>query len=162
MSERADQAVLTEKGDGMATIVSRRPAGRVRSTSQAAAVHQVLQDADGFRTVQELYYEAQRRELKVGLATVYRYLNLLVENGSADVVHHENGDTQYRLCGSPTQPQGDPDLHHHHLVCRECGRSVQVSGPEVEAWAERIAAAAGYTQVSHTAEIFGLCPQHSG
>ena len=51
--------------------------------------------------------------------------------------------------------------HHHHLVCRECGRSVEVEGPEVEQWAERVAAAAGYTDISHTVELFGLCANHA-
>ena len=135
-----------------------RPEGRVRSTRQAAAVQEVLSDADGFRTVQQLHEETRARGLKVGLATVYRYLNLFAANGLADVVHRGDGEAQYRLCGTSG---GNAESHHHHVVCRECGRSVEVSGPEVEAWADRVAAAAGYTKVSHTVEVFGLCPQHS-
>lgn len=138
-----------------------KPVGRVRATRQAAAVQEVLQAADGFRTVQELFDDARTRGLQIGLATVYRYLNLFVENGSADVVHREDGETQFRLCGSPAADPGAEEGHHHHLVCRECGRSVEVCGPEVEEWADRVAAAAGYTAVSHTVEVFGLCPEHS-
>jgi Fur family ferric uptake transcriptional regulator len=62
------------------------------------------------------------------------------------------------LCGAAAD---DVDGHHHHLVCRVCGRSVAVEGPEVERWAETVAAAAGYTQISHTVELFGLCAEHS-
>ena len=138
-----------------------KPAGRVRATRQAAAVQEVLQAADGFRTVQELFDDARARGLQIGLATVYRYLNLFVDNGSADVVHREDGETQFRLCGSPAADSTAEEGHHHHLVCRVCGRSVEVSGPEVEDWADRVAAAAGYTAVSHTVEVFGLCPEHS-
>jgi Fur family ferric uptake transcriptional regulator len=47
--------------------------------------------------------------------------------------------------------------HHHHLVCRSCGRSVEVEGPEVEAWASSVAAQHGFTDVSHTVEVFGTC-----
>jgi Fur family transcriptional regulator, ferric uptake regulator len=138
-----------------------RPIGRVRNTRQAAALAEVLRDADGFRTAQEVFDEVRRRGDHVGLTTVYRHLNLLAENGSADVVHRADGESQYRLCGDPAEPKTVGDHHHHHVVCRECGRSVEVSGPEVEAWADRVAREAGYTDVSHTLEVFGLCPEHS-
>ena len=142
----------------MADTVSRsRPPGRVRSTRQAAAIEDVLRDADGFRTAQQLHEQLRQRGDSVGLTTVYRNLNLLAEAGLADVVHPADGETQFRLCGR----SDETGEHHHHIVCRECGRSVEVEGPEVEHWAERVAAAAGYTQISHTVELFGLCPDHS-
>ncbi len=131
--------------------------GRVRQTRQASAIEGLLREADGFRTAQELHDELRHRGDRVGLTTVYRHLNLLAENNLADVVHREDGETQFRLCGAAT----DDEAHHHHLVCRECGRSVEVEGPEVETWAERVAAAAGYTDISHTVELFGLCAEHS-
>jgi len=131
--------------------------GRVRRTRQSAAIEDALREADGFRTAQELYDRLRARGDKVGLTTVYRHLNLLAEHRLADVVHREDGESQFRLCGAAVDRGG----HHHHVVCRECGRSVEVAGPEVEDWAERVAAAAGYTDISHTVEVFGLCPEHS-
>lgn len=136
-----------------------RPSGRLRNTRQSAAIELVLQEADGFRTAQELFDEVRGRGHKIGLTTVYRHLNLLAEIGSADVVHRGDGEAQFRLCGPSAEP--DVENHHHHLVCRVCGRSVEVSGPEVEEWADRVAAAAGYTEITHTLEVFGLCPEHS-
>lgn len=47
--------------------------------------------------------------------------------------------------------------HHHHLVCRQCGRTVEVEGPTVEAWAAAIAGEHGFTDISHTMEVFGTC-----
>jgi Fur family ferric uptake transcriptional regulator len=131
--------------------------GRVRQTKQAAAIEGLLREADGFRTAQEIHDQLLHRGDRVGLTTVYRHLNLLAENDLADVVHRADGETQFRLCGVAAE---DTD-HHHHLVCRACGRSVEVEGPEVEAWAERVAAEAGYTEISHTVELFGLCSEHS-
>jgi Fur family ferric uptake transcriptional regulator len=142
----------------MAEPISRsRPPGRIRSTRQAAAIQDVLREADGFRTAQQLFDELRQRGDSVGLTTVYRNLNLLAESGMADVVHRADGESQFRLCGGADR---DAD-HHHHIVCRVCGRSVEVAGPEVEKWAERVATEAGYTQISHTVELFGLCPDHS-
>lgn len=138
--------------------------GRVRNTRQAAAIEEVLREQDGFRSAQQLYAAIAAGGDKVGLTTVYRYLNTLADQGRADVVHTADGEAQFRLCGgdasTPTSGSGVVG-HHHHVVCRVCGRSVEVSGPEVEAWAERVATAAGYTEITHTLEVFGLCPEHS-
>jgi len=60
----------------------------------------------------------------------------------------EDGEALYRRCSA---------THHHHLVCRSCGRTVEVDGPAVERWADRVAAEHGYADVSHTLEIFGTC-----
>jgi Fur family ferric uptake transcriptional regulator len=132
---------------------------RLRNTRQATSIEAALREADGFRTAQDLFAQLRERGEKVGLTTVYRHLNQLVEDGSADVVHTAEGEAQFRLCGTNGRP-GAAD-HHHHLVCRVCGRSVEVSGPEVEEWADRVAQAAGYTDISHTLEVFGRCPEHS-
>ncbi len=134
--------------------------GRLRNTRQAASVEAVLREADGFRTAQDLFAELRNRGDRIGLTTVYRHLNLLAEQGSADIVHTADGEAQFRLCGVGA-PADASHTHHHHLVCRVCGRSVEVSGPDVEAWADQVAAAAGYTEISHTLEVFGLCPEHS-
>jgi len=131
--------------------------GRVRVTRQGEAIDEVLRTADGFRTAQDLYGALRNQGLSVGLTTVYRHLKVLADAGEIDVVHRPDGEAQYRLCSPAEVDQG----HHHHLVCRVCGRSVEVEGPEVEQWAERVAAAAGYTEISHTVEVFGLCPEHS-
>ena len=61
----------------------------------------------------------------------------------------EDGEAIYRRCS---------DAHHHHLVCRSCGATIEVEGPAVERWTRAIAAEHGYSDVSHTLEIFGTCP----
>ena len=142
----------------MTDVERSAPPGRVRQTRQAAAIEGAMRAADGFRTAQQLHDDLRHRGDRVGLTTVYRHLNLLVEHHLADVVHRGDGESQYRLCGAAHERA---DGHHHHIVCRECGRSVEVAGPEVEAWAERVAEAAGYTDISHTVELFGLCSEHS-
>lgn len=127
-----------------------------RATRQGAAVEEILRDADGFLSAQQVFAQVRGRGHGIGLTTVYRHLNALAEDGRADVVHRDDGESQFRLCGEAVPDRG----HHHHVVCRRCGRSVEVEGPEVEEWAERVAAAAGYSDVSHTVEVFGLCARH--
>jgi Fur family ferric uptake transcriptional regulator len=141
------------------SAASTHAAGRQRNTRQAQAIEQALGAADGFRTAQDLFTEIRGSGERIGLTTVYRHLALLAETDRADVVHTADGEAQYRLCGP--RDSSNPDEHHHHIVCRVCGRSVEVSGPEVEAWADRVAASAGFTDITHTVELFGLCPEHS-
>lgn len=150
---------MDEVGDGQPAPAEAPAKGRQRNTRQAQAIEGALADADGFRTAQELFTVIRGDGMRIGLTTVYRHLSLLADTHRADVVLNAEGEAQYRLCG-PHSADGE-DAHHHHLVCRECGRSVEVSGPEVEAWADRVAATAGYTQITHTVELFGLCPEHS-
>ncbi|MEV0406489.1 Fur family transcriptional regulator [Actinoallomurus sp. NPDC050550] len=123
---------------------------RVRGTRQAEALGQVLADLPEFRSAQDIHAELRRRGERVGLTTVYRHLQVLSEGGGVDTLRDETGETLYRRCESST--------HHHHVTCRSCGRSVEVEGRAIERWAERVAAEAGFTDVDHTVEIFGLCP----
>lgn len=129
-------------------------APRVRATRQGAAVEAALARAEGFRSAQDLHAELRRQGEPVGLTTVYRHLTTLADSGTVDVLQTGDGEAVYRLCGT--------DHHHHHVVCRRCGASVEVDGPEVEAWAEQVAAQAGYTDVSHTLEVFGTCAACAG
>lgn len=121
----------------------------VRSTRQRTAVADVLGRVDGFRSAQELHDLLRHEGASVGLTTVYRHLQALSDAGQVDVLRTDDGEAVYRRC--PT------DAHHHHLVCRACGRSVEIEGPEVEAWATEVAAEHGFSDVSHTVEVFGTC-----
>ena len=120
-----------------------------RSTRQRSAVSAVLDEADGFLTAQELHARLRSRGDAVGLATVYRALQALSEDGDVDVLRSDDGEAAYRRCRTAE--------HHHHLVCRRCGHTVEVEGPAVETWAQKVAEANGFVELSHTAEVFGLC-----
>jgi Fur family transcriptional regulator, ferric uptake regulator len=122
---------------------------RQRSTRQRAAVAAALDTVDDFRSAQELHDLLRHRGEAVGLTTVYRTLQSLADAGEVDVLRTADGESVYRRCSSG---------HHHHLVCRACGRTVEVEGPAVERWAERIAGRHGFVDVSHTLEVFGTCP----
>lgn len=123
--------------------------GAVRQTRQRAAVAAALESVDDFRSAQDLHALLRERGMSVGLATVYRTLQALADAGEVDVLRTGEGEVAYRRCRS-----GE---HHHHMVCRVCGRTVEVEGPAVEAWADKVAAEHGFSDVSHTLEVFGTC-----
>ena len=70
------------------------------------------------------------------------------EAGEVDMLRTEAGEAIYRKCST---------THHHHLVCRDCGATVEVEGPTVERWTRVIAEENGFRDVSHTLELFGTC-----
>lgn len=127
----------------------RRPVvAGVRATKQRSAISALLDDIEEFKSAQDLHDELRRRGEGIGLTTVYRTLQTLADAGTVDVLRTDNGESVYRRCSSG---------HHHHLVCRTCGFTVEVEGPTVEKWSQNVAEANGFTDVSHTVEIFGLC-----
>lgn len=119
-----------------------------RQTRQQAAVADLLGRSDEFTSAQTVHARLREAGESVGLATVYRTLQTMVEDGVVDVLRTDDGEAVYRICSTH---------HHHHLVCRDCGRTVEVEGPAVERWTDRVAAEHGFTDVTHTLEIFGMC-----
>ena len=101
---------------------------RPRATRQKAAVDRALDRIPDFVSAQELHARLQDQGERVSLATVYRTLQQQLDDG-----------------------------HHHHLVCRICWTTVEVTAPHVEAWATAVAAEHGFTDADHTVEITGVC-----
>lgn len=120
----------------------------VRSTRQRAAISALLETLDEFRSAQELHDALRERGENIGLTTVYRTLQGMAAAGLVDTLRTDTGEAVYRRCS---------EHHHHHLVCRGCGAAVEVGDHEVEDWAAKVAAEHGYSDVSHTIEIFGTC-----
>ncbi|HEX4755601.1 MAG TPA: Fur family transcriptional regulator [Candidatus Dormibacteraeota bacterium] len=122
---------------------------RQRTTRQQLALEQLLAASTDFRSAQDLHAQLRAGGARVGLTTVYANLRGLAESGAVDTLRTDGGETLFRRCES-----GD---HHHHLVCRQCGRTVEVAGPAVERWADQVARTEGFVDVRHTVEIVGTC-----
>jgi Fur family ferric uptake transcriptional regulator len=122
---------------------------RTRMTRQRAAVSDLLERTDDFRSAQQLHESLREAGDAVGLATVYRTLQTMAEAGEVDILRTDDGEALYRRCESAK--------HHHHLVCRTCGTTVEISGDGVETWAEEMAARHGFTAIEHTLDLFGQC-----
>lgn len=121
-----------------------------RTTRQRLAVVAALAGSDEFKSAQEWREIIRRQGGAVGLTTVYRTLQALVESGEVDVVLGGDGQSKFRRCSAG---------HHHHLSCRRCGRTVEIEAPQVERWARSVAARHGFTAEQHTLEITGLCAE---
>jgi Fur family ferric uptake transcriptional regulator len=114
----------------------------------------VVLSSDNFRSAQDIHAQLRATGDTVGLTTVYRHLALLTEEGQLDALQTADGELVYRRCHS--------EQHHHHVVCRLCGCGTEVELPDLERWAESTAAELGYSDVTHTVEIFGVCAECRG
>ncbi|MCC9173065.1 Fur family transcriptional regulator [Arthrobacter sp. zg-Y179] len=124
-----------------------------RVTRQRLAVGRALDELSDFVSTQELFRLLQERGERISLATTYRVLQSMTDENLVDVLRGGDGEALYRRCAV--------EHHHHHLVCRECGKAVEVEAPAVESWAAALGAKYGFTEVAHTVEVFGLCPECS-
>jgi Fur family ferric uptake transcriptional regulator len=117
-------------------------------TRQRTAVQDELARDSAFRSAQEIHSRMRAEGHRIGLTTVYRSLQALAEADEVDVLRSDDGEATYRACSAG---------HHHHLVCRRCGTTIEVEGRAVETWAERVAREHGFVDAAHTVEVFGTC-----
>lgn len=120
-----------------------------RRTEQRQAILEALRRSERSVTAQELHGRLDG----VGLATVYRNLQRLAEEGEADTLRRESGEQAFLICGGG---------HHHHLTCRICDRVEQVHDCRLADWASAVAASHGFVDVEHRAELVGLCARCAG
>ena len=123
-----------------------------RNTWQREAVREALGTREGFVSAQSLHSALRDGGSSIGLATVYRALADLADEGEADSLQQE-GESLYRAC--------TPGTHHHHLICRNCGLTVEIEADAVEQWARQVASEHGFTQPNHVVDVFGLCAECS-
>jgi Fur family ferric uptake transcriptional regulator len=121
-----------------------------RNTWQREAVKEALGTSEGFVSAQSLHSNLHASGSPIGLATVYRALADLATEGEADSLQQE-GESLFRAC--------TPGSHHHHLICRNCGLTVEIEADAVEQWAQNVAAQNGFTQANHIVDVFGLCSE---
>ena len=119
-----------------------------RNTWQKTAVLDELSNTEEFVSAQELHQKISQSGKKLGLTTVYRALTEMVEQGLADSLSLSDGEMRYRIC--------TPE-HHHHLICRVCGRTVEFDLPGFEELAQSVAQQNSFTELSHEIELFGIC-----
>ena len=126
---------------------------RLNVTAQREAiVEQFLRTRDHV-SIDELLGKVRKRQPKVGYATVYRTLKLLVDSGLAIERQFGDGQARYEVVGD----------HHDHLICVKCGLILEFEDPEIERLQDQIAERlGGFTVLRHRHELYGLCPKAAG
>ena len=126
---------------------------RLNITAQREAiVEQFLRTRDHV-SIDELLGKVRKRQPRVGYATVYRTLKLLVDSGLAVERQFGDGQARYEVVGD----------HHDHLICMKCGLILEFEDDEIERLQERIAVRlGGFTVLRHRHELYGLCAKAAG
>lgn len=127
-----------------------KPVQGRRVTRPRLLIERLLTESPGFVTARDVADRLRQRGTGIGVTTVYRNLRMMAERGELDVIHI-NGEAMYRACVDRR--------HHHHIVCRGCGKTVEIGIPGLEEWIGRAACKLHFTEISHNLEIFGLCSQ---
>ena len=118
---------------------------RARATPQRRAVLAAIEGRRGSFTVVDVYDGARKRSPGVGLATVYRTIELLRRSG---LVRRLPGDEAAYVRCRPG--------HHHHLVCLSCG-SVEETELCAAPSADQLEQRHGFAAQSHELDICGTC-----
>jgi Fur family ferric uptake transcriptional regulator len=128
-------------------------AKKLNTTNQREAiVDQFLKTPDHI-SIEELLARVRKRHSRVGYATVYRTLKLLVDSGLAIERHFGDGQSRYEVVGD----------HHDHLICASCGLILEFEDDEIETLQDKIAhRLGGFTVVRHRHELYALCPKARG
>jgi Fur family ferric uptake transcriptional regulator len=122
-----------------------------RATAPRRAIATLIARRHGHFTAAELLDDARQREVRVGRATVFRTLDLLATRGQLERIDLPSGEHAYVACA--------PQEHHHHVVCRHCGKSAEVEDAGLQSVVRVIARRSGYRIDGHRLELFGLCPE---
>ena len=126
---------------------------RLNTTTQREAIVDQFFRTQDHISIDELLAKVRKRHQRVGYATVYRTLKLLVESGLAIERQFGDGQARFEVVGE----------HHDHLICAKCGLILEFEDDEIERLQERVAERLGRFQVvRHRHELYALCPRESG
>lgn len=121
----------------------------LRQTAQRRVVSEVFFRTGGHLSIDEMLALVREQDPKVGYATVYRTMKLLVECGLANERQFEDTVTRFEIAHH--------DSHHDHLICLQCRRIVEFEDDEIERLQEAVALRHGYELLSHKHELYGRC-----
>lgn len=120
-----------------------------RLTDARRSIAELIAGRAGHFTAADLVADARRRRLGIGRATIFRTLDVLAELHAVERLDLPNGDHAYVAC--------EP-VHHHHIVCSNCGQSRDIDDAGWRAVVRDIERRSGYRIDDHRLELFGRCP----
>ncbi len=122
----------------------------LKYTRQREIVLKILYNNDMHYTPEALYIEIKNKQpdLNVGIATVYRTLNLLEEAGMATSISFGIAGKKFELATKP---------HHDHLICKNCGKIVEFENPVIERQQALVAKEHKFKLTGHLMQLYGIC-----
>jgi Fur family ferric uptake transcriptional regulator len=127
----------------------------LKVTTQRVAILEVLNDRPGKHlTAEEIYDYVKIKYPEIGLATVYRTIQLLSELNVIDKLNLDDGYVRYEIGGGDHE---ETSHHHHHLICLDCGNIYAFQDDLLETLEDRIRETMGFEVVDHEVKLYGHC-----
>ncbi len=123
----------------------------LKVTKERSAILRAFMETERHVTAEELYRSMKEKHASIGLATIYRTLNLFCECGLAEQRQFGDGQARYELTYNVN--------HHDHLVCTECKKIIEFENLDIEKLQEKVAKENRFTVFSHKLELYGLCSE---
>ena len=126
----------------------------IKVTNQRLLVLEAMALSEGKHlTVEEIYDIVRENYPEIGLATVYRTVQLLLELELVDKVNINDGFVRYEI----SKDRDETGHHHHHLVCMECGKVYSFEDDLLEKLEEHIMEKTGFEVIDHDLKLYGYC-----
>lgn len=124
----------------------------LKFTAQREAILSTLYENPQHFTSENLYMLVKQNhsELSIGIATVYRTLTLLEENGLVSSISLGIQGKKFEMANKP---------HHDHLICKSCGKIVEFENNQIEDLQHQIAIENGFVLTDHLMQLYGTCEQ---
>ena len=132
----------------------------LKVTKQRLLVLQALASCpDKHLTAEEIYTIIKADCPEIGLATVYRTIQLLLELNLIDRINLDDGFARYEI---GTLNQKEAKHHHHHLICLKCGKVMSFEDDLLEGLEKKILESTGFVVSDHEVKLYGCCKECGG
>lgn len=121
----------------------------LKQTKQRQRIVELFIGLNSHTSAEDLHQAVKREGHNVGLATVYRTLNILVDAGLVEQKSFREGHFVYEV--------RTPGEHHDHLICLDCGKVLEFENPEIESIQDKIAIQYGFRLTHHRLDLYGRC-----
>ena len=124
-------------------------ANKLKLTPHRELILETFLENEGHRSVEDIYHTVKAIDPRIGYTTVYRMMKLMIRCGLAREIELADGITRYEHLFNHE--------HHDHLICMECGNSIEFYNPEIESLQDAASAQLGFKVLDHKLQIYGVC-----
>ena len=124
-------------------------ANKLKLTPHRELILETFLENEGHRSVEDIYHTVKAIDPRIGYTTVYRMMKLMSLCGLAREIELADGITRYEHLFNHE--------HHDHLICMECGNSIEFYNPEIETLQDAASAQLGFKVLDHKLQIYGVC-----
>ena len=122
---------------------------KLKLTPHRELILETFLENEGHRSVEDIYHTVKAIDPRIGYTTVYRTMKLMIQCGLAREIELADGITRYEHLFNHE--------HHDHLICMECGNSIEFYNPEIEAIQDAASTQLGFKVLDHKLQIYGVC-----